>query len=85
MTLRPDTEVVLHGQADGTYPGDDIGYACTYGIHSNQWVAAERAAERDGFVALLRHRRCHRPPIDVQLISTIDPHGAAQAIPVPFG
>ncbi len=54
-TLRPDTEVVLHGQADGTYPGnypgDDIGYAYTYWIHGNQWVAAARAAERDGFDA----------------------------------
>ena len=54
-TLRPDTEVVLHGQADGTYPGnypgDDIGYGYTYWIHGNQWVAAGRAAERDGFDA----------------------------------
>jgi Asp/Glu/hydantoin racemase len=54
-TLRPDTEVVLHGQADGTYPGnypgDDIGYGYTYWIHGNQWVAAGQAAERDGFDA----------------------------------
>ena len=42
--LRPDTEVVFHGQAPGTYPsdypGDDIGYGYTYWIHGNQWVAA---------------------------------------------
>jgi Asp/Glu/hydantoin racemase len=54
-TLRPDTEVVLHGQADGTYPGnypgDDIGYGYTFWIHGHQWVAAAQAAERDGFDA----------------------------------
>jgi len=54
-SLRPDTDVVFHGQADGTYPGnypgDDIGYGYTYWIHGNQWVAAGRAAERDGFDA----------------------------------
>ncbi len=54
-TLRPDTEVVFHGQAEGTYPGnypgDDIGYGYTFWIHGNQWVAAGRAAQRDGFDA----------------------------------
>jgi len=53
--LRPDTEIVLHGQLPGTYPGnypgDDIGYAYTYWVHGNQWIAAARAAERDGFDA----------------------------------
>jgi Asp/Glu/hydantoin racemase len=53
--LRPDSEVVLHGQIPGTYPGnypgDDIGYAYTYWLHGNQWMAAARAAERDGFDA----------------------------------
>jgi Asp/Glu/hydantoin racemase len=53
--LRPDTELVLHGQIKGTYPadypGDDIGYGYTYWIHGNQWIAAARAAERDGFDA----------------------------------
>ena len=53
--LRPDTEVVFHGQAPGTYPGDypgdDIGYGYTYWIHGNQWVAAGRAAEAQGFDA----------------------------------
>jgi allantoin racemase len=53
--LRPDTEVVFHGQAKGTYPsnypGDDIGYGYTFWIHGNQWVAAGRQAEAQGFDA----------------------------------
>jgi allantoin racemase len=53
--LRSDTEVVFHGQLDGTYPGnypgDDIAYAALYAMHGSQWVAAGRAAERDGFDA----------------------------------
>lgn len=53
--LRPDSELVLHGQIPGTYPsnypGDDIGYGYTYWIHGNQWVAAARAAEAQGFDA----------------------------------
>lgn len=53
--LRPDSEIVLHGQAIGTYPGnypgDDIGYGYTYWVHGHQWIAAARAAERQGFDA----------------------------------
>ena len=53
--LRPDTVVAWHGQLKGTYPsnypGDDIAYAYTYGMHGNQWIAAGRQAERDGFDA----------------------------------
>ncbi|MBN8874933.1 MAG: hypothetical protein J0H67_19005 [Rhodospirillales bacterium] len=53
--LRPDTEVVFHGQAEGTYPGnypgDDIGYGYTYWMHGNQWIAAGRAAASQGFDA----------------------------------
>jgi Asp/Glu/hydantoin racemase len=53
--VRPDTEIVLHGQAKGTYPsnypGDDIGYAYTYWVHGNQWVAAGLQAEAEGFDA----------------------------------
>ncbi len=53
--LRPDTEVVFHGQAPGTYPsdypGDDIGYGYTFWIHGNQWIAAGRAAQAQGFDA----------------------------------
>ncbi|MSP05849.1 MAG: racemase [Acetobacteraceae bacterium] len=53
--LRSDTELVLHGQMRGTYPGnypgDDIGYGYTYWIHGNQWIAAARQAERENFDA----------------------------------
>jgi Asp/Glu/hydantoin racemase len=53
--LRADTEVVFHGQLDGTYPGnypgDDISYGYLYWMHGNQWIAAGRAAQRDGFDA----------------------------------
>lgn len=53
--LRPDTEVTWHGQLPGTYPGnypgDDIGYGYLYGMHGNQWVAAGRQAEREGYDA----------------------------------
>jgi Asp/Glu/hydantoin racemase len=55
QVLREDTEIVFHGQLPGTYPsnypGDDIGYAYSYAIHGNQWIAAALAAERDGFDA----------------------------------
>ena len=33
------------------YPGDDIAYGYLYAMHGNQWIAAARAAERDGFDA----------------------------------
>jgi hypothetical protein len=36
-------------------------------------------------VARLRRRECHRQPIEVQLVSTIDPHGAGIAIRSPIG
>ena len=53
--LRADSELVLHGQMPGTYPsnypGDDIGYGYTYWIHGNQWVAAARQAEGEGYDA----------------------------------
>ncbi|MDX2158510.1 MAG: aspartate/glutamate racemase family protein [Hyphomicrobiaceae bacterium] len=53
--LRPDTEVVWHGQLPGTYPsnypGDDIGYGPLYAMHGLQWMAAARAAEAQGFDA----------------------------------
>ena len=53
--LRPDTEVVWHGQLPGTYPGnypgDDIGYGYLFGMHGNQWIAAGRQAQREGYDA----------------------------------
>ncbi len=53
--LRPDTEVVWHGQLAGTYPsnypGDDIGYGYLVTMHGNQWIAAGQAAQAQGFDA----------------------------------
>ena len=53
--LRPDTEVVLHGLAPGTYPanypGDDIGYASLFTLHSLQFPVQAINAERAGFDA----------------------------------
>ncbi len=53
--LRPDSEIMFHGQLPGTYPsdypGDDIGYGFTYMMHGHQWLAAARAAERQGYDA----------------------------------
>lgn len=53
--LRPDTEVTWHGQLPGTYPGnypgDDISYSYLFSMHGNQWIAAGRQAERQGFDA----------------------------------
>lgn len=55
--VRPDTEVVLHGQIPGTYPSDypgtDIKYGFLYWIHGLQWVTAAREAERQGFDAIV--------------------------------
>ncbi len=55
--VRPDTEVVLHGQIPGTYPtdypGTDIKYSTLYWMHGLQWIAAAREAERQGFDAMV--------------------------------
>lgn len=55
--VRPDTEVVLHGQIPGTYPtdypGTDLKYRFLYWMHGLQWVAAAREAERQGFDAMV--------------------------------
>jgi len=72
--LRDDTEVVFHGQLDGTYPGsypgDDIAYASLYWMHGQQWVAAARAAERDGFDA---YAMCTMPnPLIREIRSLVD-------------
>ena len=54
---RPDTEVVLHGFAPGTfnanYPGPDIATSYLYWLHGNQWIAAGLEAERQGFDAMV--------------------------------
>jgi len=53
--VRPDTEVVLHGLLRGTYPanypGDDIGYAFLFAMHSLQFPLQALKAEREGFDA----------------------------------
>lgn len=55
--VRPDTEVVLHGQIPGTYPSDypgtDIKYSFLSWIHGLQWISAAREAQRQGFDAMV--------------------------------
>src|SRR2546423_11552549 len=55
--VRPDTEVVLHGQIPGTYtsdyPGSDLAYGVLYWMHGLQWLAGARAAEKQGFDAMV--------------------------------
>jgi allantoin racemase len=53
--VQPETEVVLHGLLPGTYPanypGDDIGYAFLFAMHSLQFPLQALNAEREGFDA----------------------------------
>ena len=53
--LRPDTEVVPHGLAKdtypGDYPGDDISYAALYEMHSQQWLAYAWRAQKEKYDA----------------------------------
>lgn len=55
--VRPDTEVVLHGQIPGTYssdyPGTDIEYGVLFWMHGLQWLAAAREAEAQGYDAMV--------------------------------
>jgi Asp/Glu/hydantoin racemase len=55
--VRPDTEVVLHGQIPGTYssdyPGTDLAFGVLYWMHGLQWLAAAREAEKQGFDAMV--------------------------------
>jgi Asp/Glu/hydantoin racemase len=55
--VRPDTEVILHGQIPGTYssdyPGTDLAYGVLYWMHGLQWLAAAREAEKQGFDAMV--------------------------------
>ena len=55
--VRPDTEVVLHGQIPGTYPsnypGTDLSFGVLYGLHGLQWLAAAREAQKQGFDAMV--------------------------------
>jgi len=72
--LRPDSELVLHGQMPGTYPGnypgDDIAYGLTFLMHGSQWIAAARTAEREGFDA---YAMCTLPnPLLREIRSLVD-------------
>lgn len=55
--VRPDTEVVLHGQIPGTfssdYPGSDIEYGTLFWMHGLQWLASAREAQAQGFDAMV--------------------------------
>ena len=55
--VRPETEVVLHGQIPGTfpsdYPGTDLAYSALFWLHGLQWIAAAREAQRQGYDAVV--------------------------------
>ncbi|MGD9945578.1 MAG: aspartate/glutamate racemase family protein [Burkholderiaceae bacterium] len=55
--VRPDTEVVMHGQLPGTYssdyPGADIRYRALNWLHGLQWLTAALEAQRQGFDAMV--------------------------------
>ena len=54
---RPDTEVVLHGMAPGTYPtnypGTDIRHVVTQYLHGTQFLANALRAQQEGYDAFL--------------------------------
>lgn len=55
--VRPDTEVVMHGFAPGTfrdaYPGPEISSSFLYHLHTTQFALAGMEAERQGYDAVL--------------------------------
>lgn len=57
QVVRPGTEIVMHGQIDGTYPstypGTDLGFGALYWMHGLQWLAAAREAQAQGFDAMV--------------------------------
>jgi hypothetical protein len=57
----------------GRQPGRDVPLSDATRAYGRAHTVAQ-------VVARLRCQRCRRQPIDVQLIRTIDPHGAAAAI-----
>lgn len=54
---RPDTEVVLHGMAPGTYPtnypGTDIQHAVAQYLHGTQFLSGAIKAQEEGYDAFL--------------------------------
>lgn len=69
---RPDTEVVLHGLAPGTYPanypGDDLAYNFFFSMHSQQWLANAWKAQHEGYDA---YALCTLPDPMLREIRTI--------------
>lgn len=57
QVIRPGTEVSLYGTMPGSfssdYPGPDMSFAFLNTIHTLQWMAAAREAERQGFDAFV--------------------------------
>ncbi len=74
QVVRPDTEVVLHGQIPGTYsddyPGSDIEYNFLFWLHGLQWIAAAREAQAQGYDAIVL--ATVPSPMIVQMRSLID-------------
>lgn len=50
--VRPDTEVAMHGQIEGTYtsnyPGTDLAYGALYAMHGMQWLVHAIRAQQAG-------------------------------------
>ena len=71
---RPDTEVVLHGMAPGTYPtnypGTDIRHVATQYLHGTQFLGNALRAQQEGYDAFLV---CTLPePALIEIRSTLD-------------
>lgn len=53
--MRPDTEVVMHGQLPGTYsteyPGVDLAHSALFSLHGAQWVVQALRAQQQGYDA----------------------------------
>ncbi len=72
--VRPDTEVVLHGMAPGSYdanyPGGDIRHRALFNLHSMQWMAHAINAQDGGFDAFAI---CTMPdPLLTEIRSVLD-------------
>jgi len=72
--VRSDTEVVLHGMAQGSYtlqyPGGDIRYRSLFNLHSLQWLTQALNAQNEGFDAFAM---CSMPdPLITDIRSLLD-------------
>ena len=72
--VRPDTEVVMHGQLPGTYPsnypGSDIAISSLYHLHSLQWLVQAIRAQREGFDGYAMATLCN--PLIREIRSVVD-------------